>query len=282
MTLLGHYREKGPLIMGVLNVTPDSFSDGGRFFDRDAALRRVQQMVVDGADVIDVGGESTRPGAQPISLDEEVSRVVPLIAAIAQVTDVPVSIDTLKPEVAEEARHAGATVWNDVSALDHDPASLETAARLDCDIVLMHMQGEPRTMQANPYYEDVVAEVESYLLERAAVAVRAGVTHEHIWLDPGIGFGKSLDHNLALVRATKRLASHGFPVLMAASRKRFIGALEEREGAVASQPEDRLGATLAAHLYAIEHGARMVRVHDVAEMKQALRLWRALNVLPGF
>lgn len=277
MALIDLYNAKGPLIMGVLNVTPDSFSDGGRFFDHDAAVRRVRQMVIDGVDVIDVGGESTRPGAAPVSLDEEVSRVVPLIAAVAQVTDTPVSIDTLKPEVAEEARHAGATVWNDVTALSHDSNSLETAARLDCDIVLMHMQGEPRTMQANPYYEDVVAEVESYLLERAAVAMRAGVKREHIWFDPGIGFGKTLDHNLSLIRATGRLGGHGFPVLMAASRKRFIGALEEREGAVASKPENRLGATIAAHLHAVQAGARMVRVHDVAEMKQALRLWSALE-----
>jgi len=277
MTLLDLYRSKGPLIMGVVNVTPDSFSDGGRFHDHAAALTHAPQLVDDGADVLDIGGESTRPGAAPVSLDEEISRVIPLIAAIAQVADTPISIDTLKPEVAEEARHAGATVWNDVTALGHDSASLETAARLDCDVVLTHMQGEPRTMQSNPYYEDVVAEVESYLLERAAVAVRAGVRPEHIWIDPGIGFGKTLDHNLALLRATSRLASHGFPLLMAASRKRFIAALEERDGAVASEPEHRLGASLAAHLYAIERGARMVRVHDVAEMKQALRLWCALG-----
>ncbi len=277
MTLIDLYRAKGPLIMGVVNVTPDSFSDGGRFYDHDAALRRVRQMVADGADVLDIGGESTRPGAAPVSLDEEIGRVVPLIAAIAQVTDVPISIDTLKPEVAEEARHAGALVWNDVTALSHDSNSLETAARLDCDIVLMHMQGEPRTMQSNPWYEDVVAEVESYLLERAAAAIRAGVRPEHIWIDPGIGFGKTLDHNLALIQATKRLASHGFPLLMAASRKRFIGALEEREGIPASKPESRLGGTLAAHLYAVQAGAQMVRVHDVAEMKQALRIWQALT-----
>ncbi len=276
MTLADLYRTKGPLIMGVVNVTPDSFSDGGRFYDHDAALRRVRQMVADGADVLDIGGESTRPGAAPVSLDEEIGRVVPLIAAIAQITDVPISIDTLKPEVAEEARHAGALVWNDVTALSHDSNSLETAARLDCDIVLMHMQGEPRTMQSNPWYEDVVAEVESYLLERASAAMRAGVKREHIWIDPGIGFGKTLDHNLALIRATKRLASHGFPLLMAASRKRFIGALEEREGTAASKPESRLGGTLAAHLHAVQAGAHMVRVHDVAEMKQALRVWRAL------
>jgi len=277
MTLLDLYHSKGPLIMGVVNVTPDSFSDGGRFHDHGAALSHALQLAADGADVLDIGGESTRPGAAPVSLDEEISRVIPLIAAIAQVADTPISIDTLKPEVAEEARHAGATVWNDVTALGHDSASLETAARLDCDIVLTHMQGEPRTMQSNPYYEDVVAEVESYLLERAAVAVRAGVRPEHIWIDPGIGFGKTLDHNLALLRATSRLASHGFPLLMAASRKRFIAALEERDGAVASEPEHRLGASLAAHLYAVQHGARMVRVHDVAEMKQALRLWCALG-----
>jgi len=275
--LIDLYRTQGPLIMGVVNVTPDSFSDGGSYYDHDAALQRVRQMVADGADVLDIGGESTRPGAQPVSLDAEIGRVVPLIAAIAQITDVPISIDTLKPEVAEEARHAGALVWNDVTALSHDSASLETAARLDCDIVLMHMQGEPRTMQSNPWYEDVVAEVESYLLERAAVAIRAGVKPEHIWIDPGIGFGKTLDHNLALIRATARLAAHGYPLLMAASRKRFIGALEEREGIAASKPENRLGGTVAAHLHAVRAGAQMVRVHDVAEMKQALRVWQALG-----
>jgi len=277
VTLIDLYRAKGPLIMGVVNVTPDSFSDGGYYYDHDAALQRVRQMVADGADVLDIGGESTRPGAAPVSLDEEIGRVVPLIAAIAQITDVPISIDTLKPEVAEEARHAGAMVWNDVTALNHDSGSLETAARLDCDIVLMHMQGEPRTMQSNPWYEDVVAEVESYLLERVEVAIRAGVKPEHIWIDPGIGFGKTLDHNLALIGATARLASHGFPLLMAASRKRFIGALEEREGIAASKPENRLGGTLAAHLYAVQAGAQMVRVHDVAEMKQALRIWQVLT-----
>ena len=277
MSLLDLYAEKGPLIMGVVNITPDSFSDGGRFYDHDAALRQVKLLVEDGADVLDIGGESTRPGAHPVSVDEEIARVVPLIAAIARGTDVPISIDTLKPEVAEEARHAGASIWNDVTALSHNSYSLETAARLDCDVVLMHMQGEPRTMQSNPYYEDVVAEVESWLLERAAAAMRAGVRREHIWLDPGIGFGKTLDHNLDLIRATGRLASHGFPLLMAASRKSFIGALEDREGVARSDPEHRLGGSIAVHLHAIAHGARMVRVHDVAAMKQALRMWKVLS-----
>ncbi len=263
--------------MGVVNVTPDSFSDGGRHLGFEDALDHARQLVADGADVLDIGGESTRPGAHPVTLDEELNRVVPLIHALSQTFDTPLSIDTLKPEVAEEARHAGAEIWNDVSALSHSSESLETAARFDGDIVLMHMQGEPRTMQSNPWYEDVVAEVESYLLERAGEAMRAGVRREHIWLDPGIGFGKTLDHNLALIHATARLASHGFPLVMAASRKRFIAALEERDGAEPSAPEDRLGASIAVHLHAIQSGARMVRVHDVRAMRQALRVWAAIS-----
>ncbi len=277
MTLLDLYARRGPLIMGVVNVTPDSFSDGGRFIDFDAALGHARQLIADGADVLDIGGESTRPGAHPVTLEEEINRVIPLISALSRMTDTPVSIDTLKPEVAEEARHAGAEIWNDVSALSYSSYSLETAARLDGDIVLMHMKGEPRTMQSNPWYEDVVAEVESWLLERAAAAMRAGVAKDRIWLDPGIGFGKTLEHNLALIRATGRLASHGFPLLMAASRKRFIAALEERDGCEPSGPEDRLGASIAVHLHAIRNGAKMVRVHDVRAMKQALRVWQALN-----
>ncbi len=277
MSLLNLYTEKGPLIMGVVNVTPDSFSDGGRFFDVNAALGHARQLIEDGANVLDIGGESTRPGAQPVTLAEEIDRVAPLIQAIARDWDGPVSIDTLKPEVAEEAFKAGATIWNDVTALSHSSTSLETAARIGGDVILMHMQGEPRTMQSNPWYEDVVAEVESWLLERAEAAIRAGVARDRIWIDPGIGFGKTLDHNLALIRATKRLASYGFPLVMAASRKRFIAALEERDGAPASDAGHRLGATIAVHLRAIQDGAKMVRVHDVAEMKQALRVWRAVS-----
>jgi dihydropteroate synthase len=268
---------KGPLIMGVVNVTPDSFSDGGRFIGFENALAHARQLIADGADVLDIGGESTRPGAHPVTLEEEISRVVPLIAALSNLTDAPISIDTLKPEVAEEAFKAGAVIWNDVSALSYMPESLKTAARSGADVILMHMQGEPRTMQSNPWYEDVVAEVESYLLERAEAAIRAGVARDHIWLDPGIGFGKTLDHNLALIRATDRLASHGFPLLMAASRKRFIAALEEREGADPSAADDRVGGTIAVHLHAIAQGAKMVRVHDVLAMRQALRVWSALE-----
>jgi dihydropteroate synthase len=279
MTLLDLHAAKGPLIMGIVNVTPDSFSDGGRFIGFEHALSHARQLVAEGADVLDIGGESTRPGAHPVTLEEEISRVVPLIAALSGLSDIPISIDTLKPEVAEEAFKAGASIWNDVSALSYTPHSLEAAARSGREVILMHMQGEPRTMQANPYYEDVVAEVESYLLERAEVALRAGVAREHIWLDPGIGFGKTLDHNLALIKATDRLASHGFPLLMAASRKRFIAALEEREGADPAEPEARVGGTLAVHLHSVAKGAKMVRVHDVLAMKQALRVWTALGYL---
>ncbi|ESQ92449.1 dihydropteroate synthase [Asticcacaulis benevestitus] len=277
MTLLDLHAAKGPLIMGIVNVTPDSFSDGGRFIGFEHALSHARQLIAEGADVLDIGGESTRPGAHPVTLEEEISRVVPLIAALSGLSDTPISIDTLKPEVAEEAFKAGASIWNDVSALSYTPHSLEAAARSGREVILMHMQGEPRTMQASPYYEDVVAEVESYLLERAEVALRAGVARGHIWLDPGIGFGKTLDHNLALIRATNRLASHGFPLLMAASRKRFIAALEERECAEPAEPELRVGGTLAVHLHSIAKGAKMVRVHDVLAMKQALRLWTALE-----
>ncbi len=277
MTLLDLYTSKGPLIMGVVNVTPDSFSDGGRLVGLGAALEHAQSLIADGADVLDIGGESTRPGAQPVTLEDEINRVVPLIHALTRISDVPISVDTLKPEVAEEAFKAGAAIWNDVSALSYAPDSLATAARLGHDVILMHMQGEPRTMQSNPWYEDVVAEVESYLLERAEVAVRAGVKREQIWIDPGIGFGKTLDHNLALISATDRLAAHGYPLLMAASRKRFIAALEEREGAQSSAADDRVGGTLAVHLHAVAKGAKMVRVHDVRAMKQALRVMNALR-----
>jgi len=265
--------QTSPLIMGIVNATPDSFSDGGAY----DPLEQAQKLIRDGADVLDIGGESTRPGAEPVSVPAEIARVVPLIAAIRAGWDGPISIDTLKPEVARAAFQAGATIWNDVTALSHSPDSLETAAALGGQVILMHMKGEPRTMQAAPHYQDVVSEVEAYLLGRAEAAQAAGVRREQIWLDPGIGFGKNLTHNLALIRASERLAGHGFPLLMAASRKRFIAALEEREGAVASGAEARLGGTIAVHLYAADHGAKMVRVHDVAAMKQALRLRAALK-----
>lgn len=264
-----------PLIMGILNVTPDSFSDGGKFLRPEDAIAQGRRLIAEGADILDIGGESTRPGATPVSIDEEVGRVLPVITGLANEGAV-LSIDTLKPDVAEAAIGAGATIWNDVSALSHDPRSLDVAAKLKCHVILMHMQGQPQTMQSAPHYEDVVAEVETYLLSRAQAAEAAGVSRDQIWIDPGIGFGKNLDHNLSLIRANARLASHGYPLLMAASNKRFIAALEEREGAEPSSPDARLGGTLAVHLYALANGARMVRVHDVAAMKQALRVTQHL------
>ena len=272
MTLLDR-TAKGPLIMGIINVTPDSFSDGGAY----DPLSQARRLINEGADVLDIGGESTRPGAEPVSAEAEIARVVPVISAIAAEWPGAISIDTLKPQVARAAFKAGATVWNDVTALSHTPESLDVAAELGGDIILMHMQGEPRTMQAAPHYDDVVGEVEAWLLARVETAMQAGVARDRIWLDPGIGFGKTLDHNLALIRATDRLASHGFPLLMAASRKRFIADLEEREGAVAAVAQDRIGGTLAVHLHAIANGAKMVRVHDVLAIRQAMRVWSALQ-----
>ncbi|MEM9963808.1 MAG: dihydropteroate synthase [Asticcacaulis sp.] len=262
-----------PLIMGIINATPDSFSDGGAY----EPLAQARKLIAEGADVLDIGGESTRPGAEPVSVHEEIRRVVPLIEAIRAEWDGGISIDTLKPEVARAAFQAGATIWNDVAALTYSPESLETAAALGGQVILMHMKGEPRTMQVAPHYDDVVSEVEAYLLMRAEAAMAAGVRRQDIWLDPGIGFGKNLEHNLKLIRATERLSSHGFPLLMAASRKRFIAALEERDGGTTSAATERLGGTIAVHLYAADRGAKMLRVHDVQAMRQALRLRDALK-----
>jgi dihydropteroate synthase len=265
----------GPLIMGVVNVTPDSFYDGGRYNSLEAALHHAQDLLDAGADVLDIGGESTRPGAVPVEADEESARILPVIKALATIGAV-ISVDTQKPEVFLKAFDVGAKIWNDVSGLTYSAKSVATAALTDCDLIIMHRQGEPQTMQAAPAYVDVVAEVEEFLLQRAHAAIDAGVAKSKIWLDPGIGFGKSLDHSLSLIKATKRLSSHGFPLLMAASNKRFIAALEERENAKPSEADQRLGGTIAAHLYAISQGAKMVRVHNVKAMKQALRLWQCL------
>jgi dihydropteroate synthase len=256
--------------MGVLNVTPDSFSDGGLWDG--AAAPHALAMLEAGADIIDVGGESTRPGAEPVDEQQEIARVVPVIAALRAATKAPISIDTMKPAVAIAAVAAGATMWNDVMAL-RSPGALETAASLHRPVVLMHMQGEPRTMQAEPHYGDVVAEVIAFLRERVRAAEAKGV--EDIWVDPGIGFGKTLEHNLALLNATQRIADEaGRPVVIGASRKRFIAAIDER---AASAAEGRLGGSVGAALLAAQKGAGMLRVHDVAETVQALKVWRAIG-----
>jgi len=262
-----------PQVWGIVNVTPDSFSDGGRYASLEAALEHARRLIAEGADVLDIGGESPRPGAEPVSLEGELARVIPLIEALRRETSTPISIDTLKPEAARAAIAAGASIWNDVTALRGAGDSLATAATLGCEVVLMHMQGEPRTMQAAPHYDDVTAEVINFLMERADAALAAGVARERIWLDPGIGFGKSLAHNLTLLQRLPEIVALGFPVLLGASRKRFIAGLDPS----AASAEDRLGGSLGAALRGAEAGCAAVRVHDALETRQALEVWAAIR-----
>jgi dihydropteroate synthase len=259
--------------MGVLNVTPDSFSDGGRFAGVEAAVAQARRMIEAGADLIDIGGESTRPGATPVAEDVELDRVLPAIAAIREISDIPLSIDTLKPAVARAAVRAGVVMWNDVSGLTASADSLPTAVELGCDVVIMHMKGKPATMQDDPRYDDPVREVFSDLEARATAAMAAGVARDKIWLDPGIGFGKRLEHNLALMAALDRLKALGFPVLLGVSRKRTVMAIDPS----AIDPNDRLGGSLAMALYGAAKGVDAIRVHDVRETVQALKVWAALG-----
>jgi dihydropteroate synthase len=258
--------------MGILNLTPDSFSDGGALASPDAAAVRATQMSMAGGDWLDVGGESSRPGAEPIPEAGELHRVLPAIESIRAAVSTPISIDTTKPAVARAAVAAGATMWNDVGAL-RAPGALEAAADLGCEVVLMHMQGAPATMQDDPRYDDVVAEVTEFLQGRAEAAIQAGVAAGRIWLDPGLGFGKTPAHNLALLRALGRIVDLGFPVVVGASRKGWIRALDP----VAREASDRLGGSLALALAAARAGAAMVRVHDVRETVQALTVDSAVH-----
>lgn len=259
-------------VMGVVNVTPDSFSDGGRFLAPDAALAQARRLIAEGADILDIGAESTRPGSDPVSAQDEIARAVPLIAAVRAESPIAISIDTMKPEVARAAVAAGANIWNDVAALGFAPQGPQVAAELGCDVVLMHMQGEPRTMQAEPRYDDVVGEVAAFLAARAEAAMNAGVAREKIWLDPGIGFGKTLAHNLALLANLDAFVALGFPVLLGVSRKSFIAGVHPP----AKLAQDRLAGSLACALKGAEAGVAAVRVHDVAESVQALKVWRAI------
>lgn len=259
-----------PRIMGILNLTPDSFSDGGLWTDPDRALRRAIDMVAQGADIVDIGGESTRPGADPVPARDELDRVVPLIERIAGETDVPISIDTSKPEVMRAAVAAGAGLINDVFALRHDGA-LDAAASLEVPVCLMHMQGKPRDMQADPQYADVVEEVREFLGERAAACEQAGISPDRILIDPGFGFGKSLQHNLALLRGLGALTDLGYPILAGLSRKSMLGAMTGRETG------ERITASVVAALLAVQNGASIVRVHDVAETADALKVLAALS-----
>jgi dihydropteroate synthase len=255
--------------MGVVNVTPDSFTDGGRFLDPDAAAEHGARLAADGAAILDIGGESTRPGAQPVTAEEEIERAVPVVERLAGATPARLSIDTMKLDVARAALAAGAGVVNDVSAFRGDPEMAGLVASSAADCCLMHMRGEPRTMQEDPRYDDVVSEVASFLEERMRFALAEGVPEERIWLDPGIGFGKTVEHNLALLRRLGEIVAIGRPVVIGASRKSFLGAVTERE------VHDRLPGTIAANVMALERGAAIFRVHDVAEVRDALRVTAA-------
>jgi dihydropteroate synthase len=258
--------------MGIVNVTPDSFSDGGRYLDADAAAAHALELIADGADLLDVGAESTRPRATAVDEAEELRRLIPVIEKVRADSDIAISVDTMKPNVARAALAAGASIWNDVSALRWSPQSPAVAAELGCGVVLMHMLGEPGTMQDDPHYDDVVAEVSAFLRARTEAAMAAGVRREAIWLDPGIGFGKTPAHNLSLIAHLDDLAALGFPVVMGASRKRFIAAVD----AGAKSAGDRLGGSIAVALAAMRAGAAVVRVHDVRATVQALALEAAI------
>ena len=254
--------------MGVVNVTPDSFSDGGKWVDPDVAVRHALQLVSDGAQIVDVGGESTRPGAEPVSASEELERVIPVIEGIAsnKPAGVRISIDTTKAAVAAAALEAGADIINDVTAFTGDPEMTAVAAAVDCDVCLMHMQGEPRTMQANPTYRDVVKDICSYLQVQVEGLVEAGIDADRIWLDPGIGFGKTVAHNLELLNRLDEVVALGHPVLLGTSRKSFIGKI------TGAEVDDRLPGSLASIVLGLERGARIFRVHDVKETVQALEV----------
>jgi dihydropteroate synthase len=262
-----------PVVMGVLNVTPDSFSDGGRFADPDAAIRQAERMAAEGAALIDVGGESTRPGAAPVSAQDEIRRVVPVIRAIAERFGVPVSVDTSRPEVMQAAVAAGATMVNDIYALRRDGA-IGMAASLDAAVCLMHMQGEPRTMQVNPCYADVAGEVATFLSGRVDACMAAGIERARILLDPGFGFGKTDRHNIELLAGLEQIGALGLPLLVGLSRKRTLGKLT-------GQPvEGRLAAGIAAAVLAVERGAHIVRTHDVGATLDALKVAAAV-MRPG-
>lgn len=263
-----------PIVMGILNVTPDSFSDGGRFLGLTAALLQAERLAEEGAAIIDVGGESTRPGAVPVTLDEELRRVIPVVERLAATLPIPVSVDTRTPAVMKESIAAGASMINDVMAL-RAPGALEAVAASRAAVCLMHMQGDPRTMQNEPHYVDVVGEVRDFLGQRVADCVGAGIPKSRLVVDPGFGFGKSLEHNLELLRGLPAFAAEGLPVLAGLSRKRMIGVMTGREEG------DRLAGSVALAVMAALNGARIVRAHDVRETVDALRIVAAAGIRSG-
>ena len=261
-----------PCVMGVLNITPDSFSDGGTYLSADAALVRAKRMWEEGADIIDIGAESTRPGAPAVTQEEELRRLLPVLEAVAAEVPLPISIDTSKAAVMRAAWSLGAGLMNDVTALRADPLALEAIAGLGVPVCLMHMRGTPQNMQENTHYRDVVAEVKDFLFERVAQCVAAGIPRHHLLIDPGFGFAKDLEANRTLLRHLDDLASIEVPLLVGLSRKRMIGELSGVESA-----SERVAGSIAAALWAVSRGACIVRVHDVAETVQALRVWRGLS-----
>ena len=262
---------KRTYMMGILNVTPDSFSDGGSFSQIDLALKHAQDMVADGADFIDIGGESTHPGAEPVNLDEELKRTIPIIEKLSRKTDVPISIDTYKEKVAKEALDAGAAIVNDISGLRMDEAMVSLIAERNVPVVIRHMQGLPRDMQENPTYRDVIKEISVFLKERAEFAVDQGVKKENIIIDPGIGFGKTAEHNLEIMARLSEFTHPGYPILLGTSRKSFIGKTLDLP------VEERLQGTAATVAYGISNGANIIRVHDVKEMKHVARMIDAIE-----
>ena len=255
------------LLMGVLNVTPDSFSDGGRFFDRDAAVAHAIEMAAEGADIIDVGGESTRPGSREVSVEEEIARVVPVIEKLAGKVKCEISIDTRKSKVAEAALKAGASIVNDVSGLRHDKDIAKVAAKYKAGMILMHMQGEPENMQDAPRYRDLIGEIKEFLRLSADEAFKAGVEKGSIVIDPGIGFGKTVEHNLEILNRLDEFKDLGFPICIGTSRKSFLGKVLDKPAA-----DDRLAGTIATCVVAVMKGARILRVHDVKAVKEAVTI----------
>jgi len=257
-------KKKQSLIMGILNVTPDSFSDGGKYLEKNTAINHALEMIDEGADIIDIGGESTRPFSDPVSLKEEISRVVPVIEGIRKESDVCISIDTTKSQVATAALNSGASVINDVSAMEVDQLMVDVALKFDCPLIIMHMKGTPKNMQDDPKYESLISDIKDYLLDRADFIISKGINPKKIVIDPGIGFGKTVENNFEIIKNLNHFTTMNFPVLLGASRKSFIGI------SLNLPEKDRLEGSLAANIIGLQNGAKIFRVHDVAETNKAL------------
>lgn len=266
-----------PLIMGILNVTDNSFYDGGRYFNMQQALQHCRDLIAGGADIIDIGGESSRPGSEPVSLDDELKRVIPVIREIRKETNIPLSVDTVKSQVAEQAIQEGADMVNDISALTFDNRMAGVVRDAEVPVILMHMKGNPKTMQENPFYEDVVAELIAFFDERITALVKSGIPQDNIILDPGIGFGKRVEDNIAIIRNMSAFKKYGLPLLMGLSRKMFIGKILETENGSARPAEERLYGTMAGNAFAYIKGASLFRVHDVKEHKDLMKVLRAIK-----